>query len=37
MEEFKSKAIEIISTYGGKLVLAVVVLVVGLIVIKLIN
>ena len=37
MEEFKSKAIEILSTYGGKLILAVVVLVVGLIIIKLIN
>ena len=37
MEEFKSKAIEILSTYGGKLILAVVVLVVGLSVIKLIN
>ncbi len=34
MEEFKSKAIEIISTYGGKLLLAVAVLIVGLIVIK---
>ncbi|MBO4868693.1 MAG: mechanosensitive ion channel [Clostridia bacterium] len=37
MEEFKSKAIEIISTYGGKLLLAVAVLIVGLIVIKLLN
>ena len=37
MEEFWSKVIEIGSTYGGKIVLAIVVTVVGLLVIKLIN
>lgn len=37
MEEFKKKAIELISTYGGKILLAIATLVVGLIVIKLLN
>lgn len=37
MEEFKKKAIELISTYGGKILLAIASLVVGLIVIKLLN
>ena len=37
MEEFKSKAIEMLSSYGGKIVLAIVVLIFGLIIVKLIN
>lgn len=37
MEEFKKKAIELISTYGGKILLAIATLVVGMIVIKLLN
>lgn len=37
MEEFKKKAIEMLSSYGGKILLAIAVLVVGLLVIKLLK
>ena len=37
MEQFKNNAIGLISTYGGKLILAVVVLIIGSLVIKALN
>ncbi len=37
MEQFTKNAIDLVSTYGGKIVLAILVLIVGMIVIKLLN